>query len=143
MAITINTQARNAILDSGLNTAFNAGKFRIYSGSKPATANLAPTGTLLFEKTVADFFAAASAGAIALNAAITDVGQSGASTGTNMGYFRFSAVSDDDSLNGAFARCDGTVTVTGGGGDLIVINISISSGQACSITAFTFTMPAS
>lgn len=140
MALTLNVTARNVILDSGLNAAFNGGLFRIYSGTKPATANLAPTGTLLASVTAADFFAAASSGSVALNAAMTD--SSANATGT-AGYFRFSAASDTDALDAAYARIDGTVTATGGGGDITLDNTSITSGQSVSITSFTFTMPAS
>lgn len=140
MAISLNVTARNTILDSGLNAAFNGGRFRIYSGSKPATANLAPTGTLLADVTAADFFAAAASGSIALNAAMTDSSADG--TGT-AGWFRFSAASDTDALDAAFARIDGTVTATGGGGDIELDSTSITAGQSVSVSSFSFTMPAS
>lgn len=136
---TLNVQARNYILD-GLNAGFDGGKFRIYSGSKPATPNLAPTGTLLVEVTAADFFAAASGGAMAINAAMTDASANG--TGT-AGWARLSQVSDTDVLDAAFRRMDFTVTATGGGGEIQLDNTSITTAQNVSITSFTLTQPAS
>lgn len=138
MAISLNTPLRNYILDQ-MNAAFDGGKLRIYSGSKPATSNLAPTGTLLAEMTAADFFAAAASGSIALNAALTDASADG--TGT-AGWFRLSESGDTDALDGDFHRLDGTVTATGGGGDMTLDNASITTGQNIQITGLTVTMPA-
>jgi hypothetical protein len=139
MAITMNEPLRNAILD-GINTFVDAGLLRIYSGSKPATANLAPTGTLLASITLpADAFAAASAGAIAKAGTWSD--PSANDTGT-AGYFRISETGDDDSLDGDFHRIDGTVTATGGGGDLTLDSVSIAALQAVTVNTFTITMPA-
>lgn len=141
MALTLNATARNTLLDSGFQSVFNSGTLRIYSGSKPATANLAPTGTLLAAITLpADAFAAAASGAIAKSGTWQDTSADG--TGT-AGWFRLSAASDDLSLDGAFARIDGTVTATGGGGDLTLDNTSIAAAQSVTISTFTITAPAS
>lgn len=139
MSPTLNVQMRNYILDQ-LNAAFDGGKFRIYSGAKPATPNLAPTGTLLVEVTAADFFAAAASGQIAINAALTDNSANGAGTA---GWARLSQVSDTDALDAAFRRMDFTVTATGGGGEITLDNAVIAAGQNVSITSFTLTQPAS
>lgn len=141
MSLSLNTQARNAFMDITGNTVFNSGKIAFYTGSKPATANLAPTGTLLCEFTLgADAFGAASTGTITLSGTpLQDASANG--TGT-AGYFRLKAASDDDSLNGAFARIDGTITATGGGGDITVDNTSINAGQVINLTAFSLTLPA-
>lgn len=142
MAITVNIPFRNAQLNStDLSSAFDNGKLRIYSGSKPATANLAPTGTLLVEITLpADAFAAVANGAMAKNGTWSDA--SANATGT-AGWFRLSAASDDDTLDGNFARLDGTVTATGGGGDLTVDSTSITAAQSYTQNSFTITAPAS
>lgn len=141
MALTLNATARNTLLDSGFQSVFNSGTLAIYSGSKPATANLAPTGTLLASITLpADAFAAAASGAIAKSGTWEDA--SADATGT-AGYFRLKASGDDNTLDGAFARIDGTITATSGGGDLELDNTSISSGQSVTINTFTITAPAS
>ena len=140
MAITLNVPLRNLLLD-GMNTGFDGGLLRIYSGTKPATANLAPTGTLLASITLpADAFAAASGGSIAKNGTWQDT--SANATGT-AGWFRISEVGDTDALDGDFHRLDGTVTATGGGGDLTLDSTSITSGQSVTVNTFTITAPAS
>lgn len=136
---TLNVPLRNYILD-GLNAAFDGGKFRIYSGAKPATSNLAPTGTLLVEVSAADFFAAAASGQIAINAALTDASANAAGTA---GWARLSQSGDTDALDAAFRRMDFTVTATGGGGEITLDNTSIAAGQQVSITSLTITQPAS
>lgn len=142
MGLRLNAQARNAFMDTSGNTAFNSGKLQIWTGSQPTTANLAPTGTLLAEFTLgADAFGASSAGTITL-AGVPLQDASANNTGT-AGYFRIKAASDDDTLNGAFARIDGTITAVGGGGDITADNLSINSGQVVNLTALTLTLPAS
>lgn len=141
MSLTINDTARNTLLDSGFQTTFNSGTLAIYSGTKPATANLAPTGTLLVAITLpADAFAAAASGAIAKAGTWEDA--SADATGT-AGYFRLKASGDTDALDAAFARIDGTVTATGGGGDLELDSVSITAAQSVTINSFTVTAPAS
>jgi hypothetical protein len=69
----LSTGAANAALDGGIGTAFDGGTARInvYTGSQPADANSAATGTLLGTLTPAsDVFGAAS-GAVITAAAIT------------------------------------------------------------------------
>ena len=53
MAIRLSTALRNFILEGGsLKQAFANGKLKLYTGSQPTTADLAPTGTLLCTYTV-------------------------------------------------------------------------------------------
>jgi hypothetical protein len=141
MALTLNVDCRSAILDSGLNAAFNSGKLCFYTGAKPATANLVPSGTKIFEEDLpADAFGAAAAGAIAKAGTWSSVGLT---PGGTAGYFRFKAASDDDSEDGAYARIDGTITtVAVGTGDLLLDNTSIATDQVVTVNTFTFTMPA-
>jgi hypothetical protein len=106
MPIRLNTGARNAILDSGLNALFNGAFLDIYSGAQPLTPDLAPTGVLLSSITLpADIFAAAAAGAIAKSGVWTDIVDA---TGTP-GYFRFRLVADAGGINDTSARIDGKV----------------------------------
>lgn len=140
MSLTLNSQARNAFMDTTGNTVFNSGKLCIYSGSRPATANLAPVGTLLAEIAFgSDAFGAASAGTITL--AGTPISDSSANGSGTASWFRIKAASDDDSLNGAFARIDGDCSTSGS--DLNLDNLSIASGQVVTLSSFTLTLPAS
>jgi hypothetical protein len=73
--------------------------------------------------------AAASSGSKALSGTWQDT--SADSTGT-AGHFRIKA-------SGGTCHMQGTVTATGGGGDMTVDNTSFASGQQFTVTAFTLT----
>lgn len=133
MATRIPTGARNAAADAVLgriDAGAAAGKLRIYTGTQPATANDAVSGTLLAEFTLPDpaFGAAASgtatAGAIASTTGLAD--------GT-AGYFR--AV--DSNGNGCI---DGAVGTSGA--ELNLNTLTISTGVNVSISSWSITMPA-
>jgi hypothetical protein len=51
------------------------------------------------------------------------------------GHFRIYA------SNGTTAKMQGTVTATGGGGDMTLDNVVIALGQVVTITGFTLTAP--
>lgn len=136
MAMQLSVAVRNALLDSIETTIGASPKLRIYSGSMPANCAAAATGTMLVDMTLpSDFMAAASSGSKALSGTWSASGDAGAGAGTNAGYYRI--------LDAAGTTCheQGTVTATGGGGDLTLNNISIASGQAVSITSKTLTAP--
>lgn len=127
--------ACNAVVDL-LDAGAGAGTVKLYTGSAPATVDDAATGTLLGTLTLSDpaFGNAAdiNPGARATASAITS-DTSADATGT-AGYFRAL-----DSNGNAIIQ--GTVTATGGGGDLELNSVSISAGVTIAITAWTFTTP--
>jgi len=131
MAIQLSVAVRNARLDA-IETAIGASAImEIRSGSVPATCATANSGTVL--ATIAlgsDWLAAASAGAKAKSGTWTDA--SADATGT-AAHFRIFA------SDGTTCGLQGTVTATGGGGDLTLDNTSIASGQAVTISSFTLT----
>jgi hypothetical protein len=132
MAIQLGTTYRNALLDQFETSVGTAAKLQIRSGAQPATCATADSGTLLCELTLpSDWMGAASAGAKALAGTWSGTG---AAAGT-AGHFRIK-----DS-GGTTCHMQGTVTATGGGGDLTLDNTSIASSQAVSITGFTLTAP--
>lgn len=110
-----------------------AGNLKIYTGSQPADADSAPAGTLLVTIPLATtaFGAANSSGAAAL--ASTPRSAAAAAAGT-AGCFVIES-------GGGARVLNGTVTATGGGGDLTLDNTSIASGQTVSITGYTYTQP--
>lgn len=131
MAIQLSTTVRNARLDTIEATIGTSAVLRIYSGAMPATTAAASTGTLLVDMTLpADWMAAAASGSKAKSGTWQDA--SADATGT-AGYFRLF-----DST-GATCHLQGTVTATGGGGDLTLDNTSIAASQSVTITAFTLT----
>lgn len=134
MAIQLSTTARNDRL-AGIATAVGAsGTLKIYSGSMPANCAASTTGTDLADFTLSSSpFGTPASGAVTLSGlTLSSTGNSGAGTGTSAGYFRIF----DGSSN---CHLQGTVTATGGGGDMTVDNVSIASGQTVQITGFTLT----
>ncbi len=151
MTIQFSTEMRNALLEAheiilgGQTLSAGSGsggsitgtasppKLQIWSGSPPANCSLASTGVKLAEWTLAaDWSAAASGGSKALSGvplATTGVGAGSA------GYYRFTTNS------GATCHEQGTVTATGGGGDMTIDNVVIAVSQAVQITGFTKTAP--
>jgi hypothetical protein len=78
-----------------------------------------------------DWMAAASAGSKSRQGVWSGTGTAGAGTGTVAGYFRIT-----DST-GATAHMQGTVTITGGGGDMTLDNPNIAQNQVVTVNTFT------
>ena len=134
MALTLPAAVRTAqckALADRLDAGAGAGTIKIYTGSKPATADDTATGTLLATVTlIKPAFGAPSSGVanLADPAAVTAV-----ASGT-AGWFRAA-----DSTGATVM--DGTVTATGGGGDLTLSTTSITTGLQVDITGGTLTQP--
>lgn len=138
MAIRYPTATRNALCDAWVDrfdAGSGAGKIRIYSGTQPASANDAASGTLLAEITLNDpAFGSASAGAATIDSdpALTDTVDI---TGT-AGWWR-GLDSDNNTV------CDGSITATGGGGDLTLASTSLTASGTVTVAGGTLTVPAS
>lgn len=132
MALQLSTAARNALLDA-IETAVGTTPYLdIRSGAQPVDCSSADSGTELEHMALpSDWMAAASGGTKAK--AGTWTGSADAS-GT-AGHFRVK-----DSADTA-CHMQGSVTGTGGGGQLELDNVAIASGQTITITAFTLTAP--
>lgn len=101
------------------------------SGSPPADCATAASGTLLAEFALpSDWLAAAANGAVAK----TGTWSGSAVAAGTIGYFRISRA-------GSPNECDiqGTVTATGGGGDMTVDNTSVAVSQTITVNSFTLT----
>lgn len=131
MAIQYSAAVRNAELDA-LETAVGTGAImKIRSGSAPATVATADSGTVLATISLgSDWMAAASGGSKAKSGTWQDA--SADATGT-AAHFRIYA------SDGTTAHIQGTVTVTGGGGDLTLDSVSITAAQVVTISSFTIT----
>ncbi len=131
MTIQFSVGVRNARLDAIETTIGATAVLKIRSGSVPATVATADAGTVLATLTLpSDWMAAASGGAKAKSGTWEDT--SADATGT-AAHFRVYA------SDGTTAHIQGTVTATGGGGDMTVDNTSFASGQAFTVTGFTLT----
>lgn len=133
MAFQFSTTYRNALLDQFETTVGVSAVMKIRTGAAPATCATADSGTVLATINLpSDWMGAASSGSKALSGTWSD------STADNTGtaaHFRIYA------SDGTTCHMQGTVTATGGGGDLELDNTSIAAGQTVTITTFTLTAP--
>lgn len=131
MALQYSTGVRNAKLDAVETTVGTSAVLKIRTGSVPANVATADSGTVLATCTLpSDWMAAASSGSKAKSGTWEDT--SADNTGT-AAHFRIYA------SDGTTAHIQGTVTATGGGGDMTVDSTSFTSGQAFTVTGFTLT----
>ena len=130
MAIQLSVAARNARLDS-IETAVGVSPFlQIRSGAQPANCAAAASGTLLAELPLpADWMGAAAAGSKARAGSWT---VAAVAPGTAAHY----RIVDNPKTT---CHEQGTVTATGGGGDLTLDNTNIAAAQTVTITTFTKT----
>lgn len=156
MTLRLSTKLRTNLAGStGFAATFANGVIDVYSGSQPANADLAPTGTKLGRFTLSSgafvagsptnglTFAAAADGAVAKSGVWSFSG--GLATGT-AGWFRFKTnagadTDTDDSGTKAQARIDGSVAVSGA--DMNISNLSITPSTPVTIDSFTWTQPSS
>lgn len=133
MAFQFSVAARNAALDA-IETAIAAGAvLKIYdlSGGAPANCAASITGTVLATLTLpSDWLAAASSGSKAKSGTWEDTSADASGVAD---FFRLFA------SDGTTCHMQGTVTATGGGGDMTVDNPNIASGQDIVISSFTLT----
>lgn len=128
MAVQLSVAVRNARLDAIETAIGTAAVLKIRTGAAPADVATADSGTVLASLTLpSDWLAAASSGSKAKSGTWQDT--SADATGT-AAHFRIYA------SDGTTAHLQGTVTATGGGGDLTLDNVSIASGQSVTISSF-------
>jgi hypothetical protein len=131
MAVQLSVAVRNARLDA-IETAIGASAvLKIRTGAAPANCAAADSGTVLATiNCPADYLAAASGGSKAKSGTWQDLSADNAGTAA---HFRLYA------SDGTTCGMQGTVTATGGGGDLTVDNVVFAAGQQFDITGFTLT----
>lgn len=131
MALQYSVAVRNAQLDAVETTIGVSAVLKIRTGAPPATVATADSGTVLATCTLpSDWMAAAASGSKAKAGTWEDTSADAAGTA---GHFRIYA------SDGTTAHAQGTVTATGGGGDMTVDNTSFAAGQAFTVTGFTLT----
>ena len=131
MAIQLSTPVRNARLDVIETTIGTGAVLRIRTGAPPANAAAARTGTVLATLTLpSDWMAAASGGTKAMSGTWQDLLADAAGTA---GHFEV--------MDSGLTTCgiQGTVTATGGGGDMTLTNAVIAVNDPVSISSFTLT----
>lgn len=131
MTIQLSTAVRNARLDAIETAVGTAGIVRIRTGAAPANCGTADAGTVLATITLpSDWMAAASGGVKAMAGTWQDSAADGSGTAAHWRLY--------DSA-GTTCHLQGTITATGGGGDMTLDNVVLAAGQQFNITGFTLT----
>lgn len=133
MALQLSVAVRNALLDAIESTIGTSAVLKIRTSAPPASCATADAGTVLASLTLpSDWMAAASSGSKAKSGTWEDT--SADSAGTAAHYRLYAS-------DGTTCHAQGTVTATGGGGDMTVDNTSFAAGQSFTVTSFTLTAP--
>lgn len=129
MTLQFSAAVRNARLDA-VETAVGASpSLELRTGAPPANCAAADSGTVVATLALpADWLAGAAAGVKALAGSWQDLSADNPGT---VGHFRIKA--------GATTHLQGTVTATGGGGDMTLDNNVLAQGQQVNITSFNIT----
>lgn len=130
MAVQHSVAVQNARLDAKETTIGASAKLQLRTGAQPADCATADSGTLLVEMDLpSDWMAAAAAGSKAKSGTWSDVG---VAAGT-AGHYRIKDSS------GTTCHEQGSVTGTGGGGDIELDNPVIAVDQVVTISTFSWT----
>jgi hypothetical protein len=128
MAIQFSVEVRNAMLNGIESSIGSSPILKIRTGAKPANTAAADTGTVLATLNLpADFMASASGGTVAKSGTWQDL--SADATGT-VGHFRIYNNSE------TICHIQGSITATGGGGEMTVDNTNLVTGQTFTVTGF-------
>jgi len=133
MTTRLSAAIRNAMQNQvslGVDAGTGPGTIKVYSGSQPATADTAASGTLLVTITLND----PSFGASASGVITADVDPIPTGTAVATGTAGWARVADSDGL----AVVDGSVAASGG--DFTISTTSITSGQVVNLTGATLTL---
>ena len=133
MAIQLSEAVRNAMLDSVEATIGASAVLKIRTGAQPANVAAADAGTVLVTINLpADWLAAAASGSKAKAGTWQDT--SADASGTAAHYRIYAS-------DGTTAHLQGSVTATGGGGDMTLDNVVLAAGQSVTVTSWTLTAP--
>ena len=149
MTVRLSTKTRDNLAGTtGFAATFANGVIDIYSGTQPATADAAITGTLLGRVTLnsGNFtagsptngltFAAASGGSVSKSGVWSF---NGVAAGT-AGWFRLKGNAlDNDALSTILPRVDGSIATSGA--DMNLSNISVAVSSPNTIDSFNFSVP--
>lgn len=142
MTIRLSVGLRNKILDSGLADAFDTnGRINIYTGTQPATAATAASGTLLGTLTLNSnsVSAAAASGTMTFNTITSDT--SADATGT-AGWGRIYLTTDTAPGSAGDAddrRLDFAISTSGS--DVNFDSVSFVAGGTIAMSSLTVTLP--
>lgn len=136
MATRLSNAARSAAADGVvdlIDAGAGPGTVQIRTGAQPATVATTATGTLLGTLTLSDPAFGSAVNGVATAGTVT--GDSSADASGTAGWFR---AFDSNGV----AIIDGSITATGGGGDMTLDVVAIIAGGTINITSWTVTQPA-
>lgn len=133
MTVQISDALANAMLDAWETAIGVSPIMRLRTGAQPVNVAAASTGTVVATIPLpADFMTNAAARSKALQGTWQDASADAAGT---VGHYEIVG------SNGSTRMEQGSVTATGGGGDMTIDNVVVAAGQQITITAFTRSMP--
>lgn len=131
MTVQLSVAVRNARLDAIETTAGTAAILTIRTGAQPANCAAANSGTVLATVNLpSDYLANASSGTKAKSGTWEDTSADNAGTAAHWRLHDSTATT---------CHAQGSVTATGGGGDLTVDNVVFAAAQDFLVTSWTFT----
>jgi hypothetical protein len=134
MTIQFAQSTGHAMLDAIETDIGSSPVLYLRSGAQPPTCGAADSGTLIATIAMAaDAFSNAASWAKAIGATISDTSADNAGT---LGHWRIKT-------SGAVTKLQGSITATGGGGDMTVDNTSVTAGQQIDVTSFAINFPSS
>jgi hypothetical protein len=123
---------RNALLDAIEAAVGVSPILKLRAGPSPADGNVASTGTVIATMNLpADWMAAASGGSKSMLGTWQDLSADAAGT---IGHYELCKSDGTPEIRGS-------VTLTGGGGDITLDAVTLNLGQSVSITSFTLVAP--
>jgi hypothetical protein len=131
MTVQFSATVRNAELDAIETAIGTSAVLKIRTGAQPANVAAADSGTVLATCNLpVDWMAAAASGVKAKSGTWEDTSADNSGTAA---HFRIYA------SDGTTAHMQGTVTITGGGGDMTLDSVTFTAGQSFTITGFSLT----
>lgn len=131
MTVQNSVAARNARLDSFETVIGATPVMKIFSGAQPANCAAANSGTVLATLTLPSDWLAAASGGTKVKAGTWE--DTSADANGTAGHYRIYAA------DGVTCHEQGSVTLTGGGGDMTLDNTSFTIGQSFTVTGYTRT----
>jgi hypothetical protein len=132
MTIQLSVAVRDGMLDA-IETAIGVSAvIKMKTGAQPADCAAADSGTVVATISLAsDWMSNAAAGAKAVSVTMEDTSADSAGT---LAHYRVYA------SDGTTCHMQGTITSTGGGGDLTVDNVVVAAAQDVKITSWSINM---
>lgn len=133
MTIQLSVAVRDAMLNAIETAIGTSAVIKLKTGAQPADCAAADSGTVVATISLAsDWMAASSSGSKAFSS--TPLEDTSADNAGTLAHYRVYA------SDGTTCHMQGTITATGGGGNMTVDNTVVTAGQDIKITSWTINM---